>query len=161
MKSKAIIYLLGFSVLCIWGVILFRIFLSMGDNGGEANLANKATPAKKAGVPKLYPDSFTLLMDYPDPFTGVTAISIDTSKVSLSKPSGQPIEAQINPVQEMKYLGYVRGGQGRNGVAIISYNGKERMMEKGDTIVGATLTLIQRNMVGMRYKDRTIMIKAE
>ena len=161
MKSKAIIYLLGLSVLCIWGIILFRIFHSMGDNGDKANLANKPIPAKKAGVPKLYPDTFTLLMDYPDPFTGVVAIFSDTSKVSVTQPAAQPIEAQINPAQEMKYLGYVRSGQGRNGVAIISHNGKERMMKKGDTIGGATLTSIQSNMVGMRYKGRTIMIKAE
>ena len=161
MKSKTIIYLLGFSVLCIWGIILFRIFLSMGDKGGETNLANKAMPVKKAGIPKLYPDTFTLVMDYPDPFTGVVAISNDTSKIRVTQHAAQPIEAQINPVHEMKYLGYVRNGQGRNGVAIISYNGKERMMEKGDTIVGATLTSIQRNMVGMRYKGRTTIIKAE
>ncbi|RYY12568.1 MAG: hypothetical protein EOO04_33410 [Chitinophagaceae bacterium] len=164
MKSKPIIYLLSFSVLGIWGVILVRLYLSVSDNDDNVLPVAKVLTTPKAKVPKLYPDTFKLLLNYPDPFTGAATAATDTTGASTIRKSPHavlPVVSEVNPLQEMKYLGYVRDGRGRNNVAIISQNGKERMMKLGDTIGGATLSNIDRKKIAVRYKDRTIIINAE
>lgn len=163
MKSKSIVYLLVFSVLGIWGVILFRIYLSVSDKDNTVLPSESTLPLRKADVPKLYPDTFKLLMNYQDPFTGTHAIKKDTSNINSRKVplTNMPSPPEINPALQMKYLGYVRDRREKNSVAIISYNGKEKMMKKGDTIGGVTLTAIQKQGVMMRFKGKMITIKAE
>jgi len=163
MKSKSIVYLLVFSVLGIWGVILFRVFLSISDKDNDVMYRASVLPSRKTDVPKLYPDTFKLLMNYRDPFTGTPAIKKDTSNINSRKMplTSLPLPPEINPAGQMKYLGYVRDRREKNSVAIISYNGKEKMMKKGDTIGGVTLTAIQKQGVMMRFKGKMITIKAE
>lgn len=163
MKSKSIVYLLVFSVLGIWGVILFRVYLSVSDKDDIVLPSAGALPLRKADVPKLYPDTFKLLMNYRDPFTGTPAITKDTSDINSRKAplTSLPAAPEINPALQMKYLGYVRDRREKNSVAIIIYNGKEKMMKKGDTIGGITLTAIQKQGVMMRFKGKMVTIKAE
>lgn len=163
MKSKSIVYLLVFSVLGIWGVILFRVYLSVSDKDDTVLPEVSTLPSRKAEVPKLYPDTFKLLMNYRDPFTGTPAIKNDTSNINSRKVplTSLPVPPEINPALQMKYLGYMMDKKERNRVAIISYNGREKMMRKGDTSGGVTLTAIQKQGVMMRFKGKMITIKAE
>jgi len=163
MKSKPIIYLLAFSVLGIWGVILFRVYLSVSDKEEVLVSGAGTLPLRKADIPKLYPDSFKLLMNYRDPFTGAAAIEKDTSnsKTRSLPLTSLPVQPEINPALQMKYLGYVRDRKEKNSVAIISYKGREKMMKKGDTIGGVTLTDIQKQGIMMWFNGKMITIKAE
>ena len=165
MKSKPVVYLLGFLVLCIWGVIVYRIFLSVHEEGDNRVQLSGGGEVKKISVPKLYPDTFKLLLNYTDPFTGALAKMPDTAgmknpvkKISVLVPP--PVQAP-NPVLQMKYLGFVADGKGNRRVAIMSYQGAEMMMNESDTLKGVKIMVIKKDAVLVRYHGKTTLIKIE
>lgn len=166
MKSKPVVYLLGFLVLCIWGVIVYRIFLSAHEEGDDRPLLADGGKPKKFSIPKLYPDTFKLLLNYPDPFTGALAKMPDTagmrSRVKKIAAVGMlPVQPMLNPVSQMKYLGFVADGKGNRRVAIMSYQGAERMMKESDTLKGVKIMVIKKDAVMVQYHGKTTSIKTE
>ena len=163
MKKKLIIYLLVFCVLGIWTMVLFRIIRSMGDKDTLSGTTKSTLPAQKTDIPKLYPDTSESLMDFPDPFTGAAVVIVDTTTKKIIKKASVVLQLPPaeDPVPRFKYLGYVKPGSGKDGVAIISHNGQERMLKKGDTLYGATLIAIKRDGVIVQYRNRSVTIKAE
>jgi len=165
MKSKPVVYLLGFLVLCIWGVIVYRVFLSVREEGSDQLQLAGTGKINKVSVPKLYPDTFKLLLNYPDPFTGAPVKMPDTagienrvSKVRVSVPA--PVQAP-DPVLQMKYLGFVADGKGNRRVAIMSFQGAEMMMNESDTLKGVKIMVIKKDGVLVRYHGKTTLIKTE
>jgi hypothetical protein len=165
MKSKPLVYLLGFLVLCIWGVIVYRVFLSVHEEGDDQVQLPGSGRVKKASVPKLYPDTFKLRLNYPDPFTGALAKMPDTAgkKNSVRKMTvpGPPPVLVVNPVLQMKYLGFVADGKGNRRVAIMSYLGAEMMMNENDTLKGVKIMVIKKDVVMVKYHGKTTLIKTE
>lgn len=164
MKSKPLVYLLGFLVLCIWGVIVYRIYISVHEvEGGQGTGTSTAMP-QKLKLPKLYPDTFPLLLDYPDPFTGAVVKEPDTAKrvpVKKSMVTVPPLQVPVNPVTQMKYLGFVSDGKGDNRVAIVGYQGSEKMLKEGDTLQKVKVMAIQKNTLVLQYKGKNTTIKTE
>ncbi|WP_285060252.1 hypothetical protein [Pedobacter ginsengisoli] len=165
MKSKPLVYLLGFLVLCIWGVIVYRVFLSVREKGSDRLQLASTGKINKVPVPKLYPDTFKLLLNYPDPFTGALAKMPDTAGIKnlvgkTTVPGAAPVQAP-DPVLQMKYLGFVADGRGNRRVAIMSYQGAEMMMHESDTLKGVKIMVIKKDGVLVRYHGKTTLIKTE
>jgi hypothetical protein len=165
MKSKTLLYLLALLVLCIWGVIIYRIYLSVHDEGADDGEMASATVVKKIKVPKLYPDTFKLMLDYPDPFTGEAIKAPDTvRRRTLVKEQPGPAVAAvpvIDPVSQMKYLGFVSDDKGANRVAIIGYQGSEKMLKEGDTLSKVKIINIGKEAVRVGYASKTRLLKTE
>ena len=164
MKSKAAIYLLGLLVLGIWGVIVYRIYLSVHAAEHDAGVFT-TPPLKKEKVPRLYPDTFSLLLNYPDPFTGETMKTSDTVTLGtiIRRPPGKVLlrAPAANPVSEMKYLGFVSDAKGSNRVAVISFRGTEKMMKEGDTIQKVKILTIKKTGLVLQYHGKITTIKTE
>lgn len=165
MKSKPVIYLLGFMVLCIWGIIVYRIYVSVHGDATDGLPISRTEKLKKEKVPKLYPDTFKLLLDYPDPFTGAAARKPAAirplARVSGVVPLLKPAIPALNPVQQLKYLGYVANGKGDRLVAIVSYQGKEKMMKEGDTLKQMKVLKIKKDAVMVSYQGKKALIKTD
>jgi hypothetical protein len=165
MKSKPLLYLLALLVLCIWGLIIYRIYLSVHDKGADDGETASATVVKKIKVPKLYPDTFKLMLDYPDPFTGEAVKTPDTArrKALTKKELGLAVPATsvIDPVSQMKYLGFVSDGKGANRVAIIGYQSSEKMLKEGDTLSKVKIIKIGKEAVRVAYGGKTRLLKTE
>jgi hypothetical protein len=162
MKTKLIIYVLAGMVLCVWGIILYRILKTIDNDGTRSNLSANTLPADKVDIPKLYPDTFSTRLDFPDPFTGAVAVLADSA---MNEKKAIRVDSRIAPlsdaVQQPKYLGYVKDRRGKNGVAILSHNGQERMLKQGDTLGGFKLKSIHTDKIIVSYHNRSITIKAE
>jgi len=161
------LYGLGFLVLGIWGLIVYRLFSAVQ---GTDDVAVKVAPvplAAKQDLPAAMPDTFRLLTDYPDPFTGEAAVKPDTVRrrpvaAGRAVSASPPAVVMPNPLDQMKYLGFVSGGKdARQSVAIISYNGQEKMMRQGDTLVGVKLLDFGLNAVRLKYRKEIRTLKTE
>lgn len=166
-KSKGMLYGLGFLVLGIWGLVVYRLFSAVQ---GTDDVAVKVAPVPftaRQDLPAAMPDTFRLLTDYPDPFTGEAAIKPDTVKRRPVAAGGAisaapPAVVMPNPLEQMKYLGFVSGGKdARQSVAIISHNGREKMMRIGDTLAGVRLLDIGLNAVRLKYRKEIRTLKTE
>jgi len=166
MKGKPLVYLLGFLVLCIWGMVLYRVFVSVHEETGIQSDLIATAPLKKSALPKLYPDTFRLILDYPDPFSGAPVKLPDTSsqKKAALRPDHQllqPVPIPQNPVQLLKYLGFVSDGKGSQRVAIVSFQGTERLLKEGDTLKRIKVINIKKNVLVLSYQGKTTSIKTE
>lgn len=156
--------MLVFSVLCIWGIIIHRVWLSTTEEKVQKEPAMSVNHIQNKDIPKIYTGATRLLLNYPDPFTGVIA-RIDTPKanvaVKIIKRSVPDTLKRLNPIQQMHYLGYVANSKGNRKVAIISFLGNEKMMQEGDTLKQIQLLAIKRGGVTVKYHGKISLIKVD
>ncbi|NQX52071.1 hypothetical protein HQN86_00445 [Pedobacter panaciterrae] len=161
--KKPLVYILGILVLGIWGLVLYQIFLSGGDSVDMDAIVQNDRPADKTVLPKLYPDTFKLLPEYPDPFTGERSKLPDTIKrlTARQRIDAIPVTPFPDPVKEMKYLGFVADSRGAHRVAIISCQGQDRMLKEGDTINKVKVKKIGKDAVMVSYMGKNRLLKTE
>lgn len=161
MKSKNMVYFLGFIVLGVWGVILHKIFFAMQNKDEGEVIVNTKMP-NKLSVPYQYPDTFKLLLNYPDPFTGQVQKPADTV-VKQRKQSGKEVltAAVPSPLDEVKYLGFVANGSGKRRVAILSYKGEERLLKEGDMLLDIKVLKVENNTVKVTSNGTIKLLKKE
>jgi len=166
-------YLLAVSVVFIWGVILQRM-LNGADPLSLAPGSVQLNPLQKERLPRLQPDTFKLLLNYPDPFNaddnaatsapsrGVKNIGSVGSTGAMPKPSstGLPLAAPAkNPLEIVTYLGFVQNPASKNRIAIINFNGKEIMLSEGERVGELVLVSIQQQGVNVKIKSKLKYIK--
>jgi len=161
MKSKNMVYFLGFIVLGVWGMVLHKIFLAVQDKD-EVELVVNTRMANKLSVPYQYPDTFKLLLNYPDPFTGQIQKVADTA-IKLTKQPRKEIIVPVvlNPFAEVKYLGFVSNGSGQRRVAILSYKGEEKLLKEGEMLHNIKVLKIENNTVKVSNKGTIKLLKKE
>lgn len=161
--KKALIYLLGFLVICIWGMIILRVYARVGDDQGQEVTGVAHRSPVKIYIPLMQPDTFHLLLNYPDPFKekGV-AMADESPKSVLPLQTGMPVVRPVilpvaHPVTT-KYLGYVWNAESKKKVAILNQNGREMMMEVGETTDQLQLVVIAADSVKIKFKGKTSFI---
>jgi hypothetical protein len=147
MKSKKAVYFLGVLVLGVWGMILQKIFLTMQNKDGDKVAVNTKVVGKRS-VPYQYPDTFKLLLNYPDPFTGQLPKRQDTTvKPKAEIRNEVQTMAPVDPFESVKYVGFVADGSGRRRLAILSYKGEEKLLKEGDMLQGIKVLKVENSAV--------------
>jgi hypothetical protein len=163
--KKAMVYGLGFLVVCIWGLIILRIFSAVGDKDADLPEDRNSRLAPKVEVPVLQPDTFQLQLNYPDPF-----LKSDQKEVIAAPLVGTPMPMNGNnfmpkpaaPVVKpvvIQYLGYIASTGGKQKIAIMNQDGKERMMTEGQLTDQLQLLKIGSDSVKIKYKGKTSFIR--
>jgi len=163
--KKPLVYVLGAAVCCIWGLILFRIFAPK-EPESEMLSAERKNIKSRESLPKQFPDTFRLQLNYPDPFTGEQTKAKDTAQLKRPDSRNQgiaalPVAPPANPLDQLKYLGYVADGKGGRRVGIISMNGQEKMLKEGDTLQKIKIIKIGKDVVTVGYGGRIKTLKTE
>lgn len=164
-SKKPLVYTLGAAVCCIWGLILFRIFSPREPEGSLISTQGKNIKIRES-LPKQFPDTFRLQLNYPDPFTGEQTKVRDTTQIKSTINRNQggtalPVAIPVNPLDQLKYLGYVADGKGGRRVGIISMGGQERMLKEGDTIQKIKIIKVGKDAVTVSYAGRIKTLKTE
>jgi hypothetical protein len=161
-KNKKMTYLLGFVVLVVWGMIIYRVFNAMGDNDDGLPVASlKAT--KEAyndfSIPK---DTTHLLLNYRDPFGLVK--QKDTDRVVFRAAVNRKM---LMPVKAMdwgfiKYSGYMLNPGTKKLIALVSINGQNITLSEGQTRNDVKLLKNMRDSIKISYagKIKFIAIKS-
>jgi len=137
-QKKWITYGLGLLVIGVWGIILQRIF-SATDPGTEKSTSGQfSLETRKAKVPVLQPDTFSLQLDYGNPFDTGNGAGRDvkpgiTDRIEVPVLAAPPKPVAIDPLDQVVYLGHILNPATKKRVAILSIAGKEYMVQEGDS----------------------------
>ena len=141
MKSKVTTYLLIASVLIVWGIIAWKLFV-------PSRVETYSVPASALGV-ATGESSDTLRLNYPDPFLKREALQTETnspSETAVLETQSLEIIREDCPIV---YIGYIR--QGRNIDCIVKSDGLHHSITTGGIVNGFRLANI--------YPDSLIFTK--
>jgi hypothetical protein len=135
MKNKKMTYLLGFVVIIVWGIIIYRLFDAAGGSDDDV------VPAVSSNSPKepyndfaILKDTTHLLLNYRDPFDLVK--QKDTAAISVKRSVHTIIvPVPVKPVFNwgfIQYSGYVRNPGSKKLITLVSINGQNEMLTEGE-----------------------------
>jgi len=125
----------------VWGIIFYRVFAKVDE---EQDLLPKGI-VKRVQYFKLVDhqhDTIQLSLDYGDPFLQPSKVEMDRSVHESPGQDLQPRRLEITPAKPMvnwtgiQYIGRIFNSQTNKNIAIININGKEAMLNEGETMHG-------------------------
>jgi hypothetical protein len=153
MKNKTLTYVLGFAVLIVWGLILYRIFayVKTDDTTDDTPTVFKKEPYNDYAVKK---DTSTLNLKYRDPFGLVKPVDTNRSIKKQFK-----LQSVVTPQPAfnwdfIKYTGYIRNPETKKLIAILQINGKSEMMAEGDVSDNVKLLKNVQDSVKVRFNGK-------
>lgn len=150
MKSKTTLWILIPAVLSIWGAIGWQVYAAM--KGDEDNAAPKVFSTETGENKQIVPDTFSLLLDYPDPF----AVQSAKPKVNVKSQSQitQPKTAAPVPEQtqwpNIVYSGLVKQPSSGKMLGFLSVNGVSYFVKEGDEVGGVRVERLNQQLVSLR-----------
>ena len=164
-NKKALLYLLGFLVVCIWGIIIMRVYAAVGEDKEVPAISGKQGNTVKTYIPVMQPDTFQLQAGYGDPFRTVAAVADEPPPVVVSPGTGslqmiKPMMAapMVQPLTA-KYLGFIWNAENKKKIAIVNHDGKEMMLQEGESSGQLQLLSITSDSVKVKFKGKTSFIR--
>lgn len=162
MKNKAMTYVLGISVLLVWGIIIYRIVDTVGEDDLPIGVASNNTNKEVYNDYALPADTGQLSLNYRDPFglskpkdTTVAVVKRDIL-VNNAKPSKPAFDWGF-----VRYSGYIRNPGSKKLLAIVSINGKTMMMAEGEKADGVQLVSNRQDSIKVTAGGKTTFIKIQ
>jgi hypothetical protein len=156
MKSKKLVYGLLILVLLIWGIIAYRIVSALKKDKPAVMPANKAHALIKSDTET---KDFEIVANYRDPFLG-QLVKKETGKViSTVKPAPKKIPVSTLVWPQIKFGGIIRNQQSKQPLALVTINGKEKIMKEKETVFEITLSKIYRDSAEFDYQKEKKIIR--
>ena len=162
MENKNVKYLLAFAVLAIWGLLGYRIYQKLNP-GNDFFIP----PPQEIFTAVTQTDSFTLLVNYRDPFLGTklrvpevpvahTPPATRRASTVIPKPVSPP---QVKPFPQIQYKGLIALKTGRK-AALVNIDGKTMNWGWGESYRELTLLNIYEDSIRVRYgKAEKVILK--
>lgn len=161
MKSKGLTYVLIVSVIAVWGIIFYRIFLAAGTDEIDAPVAHLRQ--KEAIENYQINDTAKLVLNYRDPFLGTAVKEADLMQKSPKTSASRNGESSEKPEEInwdfVKYNGFIVNPTSKRVVSIISINNTEKMLAVGETSEGVKLLSNRKDSVKISYRGKTKYIR--
>ena len=146
-------YLLIAAVLGIWGTIAYKIIsgVSGSENAPALQDHGVAFTPKAAAVR----DTFSIQLTERDPFLG----SLATQEKKHHRPkASKPVRiTKEDPV--VSFEGTVKKQGGSNQVYVVTIDGEQVLLKKGQTLNGVTLVSGTSKRIKVRFNDKTQALK--
>lgn len=145
LKGKGSLYILFPLVVIIWGIIIYKIVKVFEDKPVTFRVTQMSEEERVTEISK---DTFSLLPQEQDPFLGHTY-----KKPENSKPS-KAANSATGKVEwpEIVYLGLVSDTGKASTIHVVQINGKQFLLEKGNTADGVKLLLTGSNNVTFLFR---------
>jgi len=146
MNKKVIQAILIVGVLCVWGLVGYRLLKSNDIESAYSLPATSLVYTKPSQVNEKHKN---LALNYSDPFLRQTAIRTKiappvSTKKSENKPKAKPVEPQ--PAKEvwpdLVYKGLISNKKNSSQLAIVSISGTEKIVSIGSMISDFEVTSI-------------------
>jgi len=147
-------YLLAYLVVLIWGVILQRV-LNQVNTEEKSTVTQYVNNHLKEKLPSMQPDTFSLLLNYPDPFLKGEVhipqeflVSTDLKQSAKSNSLEATLTQNNMPNKQsatedqITYLGFIQNPTSGKRIAIINYNSRETMLSENESFGKITLVHI-------------------
>jgi hypothetical protein len=161
MKNKKLTYFLGFAVLMVWGLIIYRVFAAAGGDDSEKGPAVTAVLQKEPyNDYTMVKDTTRLLLNYRDPFGLVK--QKDTAELPLKRIlQKRGLSSTLKPAFNwgfIRYSGYIRNPGSKKLIALVSINGKDEMFSEGETKDHVKLIKNLRDSIRISFNGKTKFI---
>ncbi|MFN3402668.1 MAG: hypothetical protein ACK40G_01145 [Cytophagaceae bacterium] len=163
MKGKSVTYFLIAGVVVIWGIIFYRIYISVSSS--DNNIIYKA-PVVMSGAEINVKDTFDLVANYRDPFLGNLAKVAEDKPVILK--AAVPVVKNVPKIKEpepemdwsfISYFGNIKNPQTQKTVALISIHGKDYMVSVGQEIQGVVILNNMNDSIRISFEKKSKVIK--
>jgi len=161
-KNKSVTYLLIAAVAVVWGIIVYRIFF-MEPPEDQGTFLKSTAPHEPFDQYEVSNDTFTLALNYRDPFLGKAGIPAEAPKTGQAA-GGSP-QVPVKPVPPpinwgaISYSGYLANPRTKRLVSILTVNGKERMVAEGESLEGVKLLKNRKDSVLVSWMGKQKYIK--
>lgn len=130
MKNKKLIYILVPLAILVWGVIFYKVFMSMEDKGTPSLLSYNANlKSAKKDV-----DTFVLVANYRDPFLSGQAVLSNHPSFGGSAGNRQNV-LSIKPTPippDVRYFGLIASPKNKNKIGLIKIQGYDFLLKEGE-----------------------------
>lgn len=151
MKSKTTLWILIPAVLGIWGAIGWQVYAAM--KGDDDNVgAVHGSPFTVPGSPTAIPDTFSLLLDYPDPFAAQNAkpkVNVKAQSQTTQPKATAPVPEQTQ-WPNIVYSGLVKQPSSGKMLGFLSVNGVSYFVKEGDEVGGVRVERLNQQLVSLR-----------
>jgi len=162
-SKKLHIYVLLALVLAIWGVVIYRVSSNDAKSGDREPVGIKNS-VNKSRVPLIQPDTFTLLINYPDPFDENKSTVDSNSKTTGTKtiipdPLTRNKISESGALPSIGYAGYVKSESGKKRIAILTREGIDQFIEEGASFGKVKVISVLTDSVKVKYNGKMSFIK--
>lgn len=139
MKSKKLIWILLPTVLGIWGLVGYNIYIQMNPDVLSVN-SEKLEITKPDALTEV--DTIRLMLDYPDPFMKKIKQSRKPDPVMVSKvkkkPTKKPVDRKKDVIQAptLVWSGRVKNTESNKETFLVMANGRSHIVSVGDSVAG-------------------------
>ncbi|WP_417800659.1 hypothetical protein [Tenacibaculum sp.] len=152
MNKKQKTYLLLAVVVCVWGLIGYKIYNRLSPNTTTIATTNNSNHFSRKKIVEVQP--YTIRADYRDPFLG--KLPIKRKKVSF-KPK-KKITGEKKNFPQIVYNGTVASNKSKS--FIITINGEQEIFNLGQNVRGLTLVKGNSEEVLLKFQNETKTFKA-
>lgn len=164
MKNKKAVYFLLPVVLFIWSAIFYRIYTGTGSET-EAGYRNTSMAGDHYELPEK--KEYSLLLDYPDPFSAGYAVPKTTVKPKAGKEQRKKIP-DVKKEQAPKagydwrgvsFLGTIENSDKKKSLALLKVDGTSYMLSEGVLQDGMEVLWMSTDSVQIKIGKETAYIK--
>lgn len=157
MKNKKATYILLSIVAAIWGIIVYKIFSTVGSKESiqQENISYSSMLPVKTAI-----DTFSIIANYRDPFLGKMTLSPSendkpkTSVKKIEKPAPEPLKWP-----SIVYRGMIKNQKTGKQLYLLTIDKQDNMMKPGEMISDIELKRVYRDSVEVVFKKEKRTIK--
>jgi len=159
MKNKKFTYFLGFAVLIVWGLIIYRIIGTIATDDNTVMIAPVSTKKDPFNDYAVLKDTTRLTLNYRDPF-GLVPFKDTIKAVSHERTAHNITLAAAPPMNWgfIRYSGYIRNPGSKQLIALVQINGKSADMREGDVVDKVKLLKNMQDSVKILFNGKTKFI---
>ena len=152
MKSKLSTYLLIVAVAGIWGTISYKVISGINADPPEVAVTTPMSGFNPKPIEKK--ETFSISEVDRDPFLG----TLERKNKPKEKNTRRPMVSKPVNVPKIDFAGIVKNGN--NQVFVITINGKQHLMRKGQTIDAVKLLSGNSKQIVVRFNNTNSVILA-
>ncbi|MEL6863594.1 MAG: hypothetical protein AAFP19_04205 [Bacteroidota bacterium] len=160
MKKQSTKYFLGLALFAVWGLVGYRLYTKLY----KSNQAYLLPPPIEISDAPATDDSFTLSLDYRDPFldkklSRPKAVQVKQVAKKVNVPPKPKAKTPIKTVEfpDMQYKGNIALKDGRQ-VALVSINGEIVNLGLGESYEQVALMEIEQDSIQIGYRGEVMMV---
>lgn len=139
------------AVLAVWGTIGFKIINGLNPDTGPSN--NPPPITEFSPKPVTETDTFSIALLDRDPFLGTL---VNPKKITSVKKQQKAVQTPLPPIV---YGGLIKSKKDRSQIFVLTINGTQHLMRKGQTISEVKLIRGDEKLVLINYKGTSHTIK--
>jgi hypothetical protein len=157
MNKKKMQYTLLLITCCIWGIFIYRIYMSYGSLGEV--ISDNSVSVMDDILTSTTNDTFLLVGDYRDPFLGQQKLKQNIVPILKPPPIIKPVKKEA-PWPAISYEGMIRNQQNNKLLAALHVNGKNTMLVAGGTFEEVKVCRILKDSIEVMFgKEKKYVLK--